>query len=131
MQGVKIRRYALLVIAALAVASMFPSFGGGAHRQSYLHAQRARYASIDCGTYPSASIYPIGRVTALRGVGCSRALEIARAYDKTGKQLGKWRCALAHGGGTALFSCGKGGQIGNLRKWPHALLSKGEGTPGG
>jgi hypothetical protein len=131
MESAKIRRYALLVVAALAVASMFPSFGGGAHRPSYVHTQSARYAAIDCGTYPSTSTYPLGRVTALHGVGCARALEIAKAYDKSGKQLGKWRCALAHGAGTALFSCGKGGHSGDLRRWPHALLARGEATPGG
>src|SRR4051794_29583354 len=131
MEGVKIRRYALLVVAALAVASMFPSFGGGAHRQGYLHTERARYAPTDCGTYPSTSVYGLARVKALRGVRCGRAVEIARAYDKNGKQLGKWRCALAHGSGTALFSCGKGGRTGNLRKWPHALIARGEGAPTG
>ena len=125
-----IRRYALVILAALAAASMFPSFGGGSgHGSGYLHTQRARYAATDCGTFPSTSIYPTARVTALRGVGCARALEVAKAYDSRGKQLGRWHCALSHGSGTDLFSCGKGGRRGNLRKWPHALVAKGEGTP--
>ncbi len=34
MQRAKIRRYALVVLAVLAAASMFPSFGGGSsHRE--------------------------------------------------------------------------------------------------
>jgi hypothetical protein len=132
MQWAKMRRYVLMLVVALATASMFPSFGGGSGRQpSIVHTERARYAATDCGTIASTSIYPMARVTALRGVGCGRALEVAKAYDKSGKQLGSWRCALAHGGGTDLFSCGKGGKRGNLRKWPHALVAKGEGSPTG
>jgi hypothetical protein len=127
MQRAKIRRYALLTVAVLAAASMFPSFGGGSEKvPPTARAEQARYTATDCGTFASTSIYPTARVTALRGVGCTRALDVAKAYDKSGKQLGKWRCALAHGGGTDLFSCGKGGHKGNLRKWPHALVAKGE-----
>jgi hypothetical protein len=127
MQRAKIRRYALLTVAVLAAASMFPSFGGGSEKvPPAARAEQARYTTTDCGTFPSTSIYPTARVTALRGVGCARALDVAKAYDKSGKQLGKWRCALAHGGGTDLFSCGKGGHKGNLRRWPHALVAKGE-----
>ena len=129
MQGAKIRTYALVALATLAAASMFPSFGGSSHHRSpAVPNERARYSATDCGTFPSTSIYPTARVTALRGVGCTRALEVAKAYDSRGKQLGRWRCALAHGAGTVLFSCGKGGRRGNLRKWPHALVAKGEGT---
>jgi hypothetical protein len=132
MQPTNIRHWSLVAVAALAAASMFPSFGGGSgDPPSYVHPERARYAATDCGTFPSSSIYPTARVTALRGVGCGRALEVAKAYDKDGKQLGSWRCALAHGGGSDLFSCGKGGKRGNLRKWPHALIAKGEGSPTG
>jgi hypothetical protein len=132
MSWARIRGYALVVVVALAAASMFPSLGGGSgHRSGYVRTEPARYAPVDCGTFASSSIYPLARVTALRGVGCARALDVAKAYDKAGKQVGKWRCALAHGGGTDLFSCGKGGRRGNLRKWPHALVAKGEGTPTG
>ena len=132
MQPARIRDSFLIVIAGLAAVSMFPSLGGGSGSQPrYVQAERARYAETDCGTFASTSIYPTARVTELRGVGCRRAREVAKAYDKSGKQLGKWRCALAHGGGTDLFSCGKGGKRGNLRKWPHALVAKGEGTPTG
>jgi hypothetical protein len=130
MEWPKFRRWLLVVLAALAAASMFPSFGGGSEKAPpAVRAERARYLTTDCGTFASTSIYPTARVTSLRGVGCARALEVAKAYDKHGKQLGAWRCALAHGSGTALFSCGKGGRRGNLRKWPHALLARGEGTP--
>jgi len=132
MQRAQIRHYALPVLAVLAAASMFPSFGGGSDKAPpTVRPERARYVATDCGTFASTSIYPTARVTALRGVACGRALEVAKAYDKSGKQLGTWRCALAHGGGTALFSCGKGGRRGNLRKWPHALVARGEGAATG
>jgi hypothetical protein len=32
MQRAKIRRYVLVIVVALAAASMFPSFGGSSHR---------------------------------------------------------------------------------------------------
>jgi hypothetical protein len=130
MRGGTIRRYALVALAVLATASMFPSFDGSSgDRQPIVPTERARYSGTDCGTFSSASIYPTARVTALRGVTCARALAVAKAYDASGRQLGKWRCALSHGGGNDLFSCGKGGRRGNLRKWPHALVAKGEGPP--
>jgi hypothetical protein len=132
MQRAEIRRYVLVGLVALAAASMFPSFGGGGSSAPRpVSAQRTGYESTDCGTFDSSSIYTTARVIALRGIGCTRALDVARAYDHNGKLLGHWRCALAHGGGTDLFSCGKGGRRGNLRRWPHALLAKGEGTPAG
>jgi hypothetical protein len=128
----KIRTYALPILTALAAVSMFPSFGGGSEKgPPTAQAERTRYVATDCGTIASTSAYPLARVTALRGVGCARALDVAKAYDKGGKQLGAWHCALAHGGGTDLFSCGKGGHRGNLRKWPHALAAKGESAPTG
>jgi hypothetical protein len=131
MQRAEIRRYALVGLVALAAASMFPSLGGGGSSSPRrVSAQRTGYESTDCGTFDSSSTYTTARVIALRGVGCGRALDVARAYDRDGKLLGHWRCGLAHGGGIVLFSCGKGGHRGNLRKWPHALLAKGEGTPG-
>jgi hypothetical protein len=130
MQRAKIRRYVLVILVLLAAASMFPSLGGGSDQRSpIIHPVRARYAATDCGTFPSTSIYATARVTALRAVTCARAIQVAKAYDSAGRQLGKWRCALSHSSGTDLFSCGKGGRRGNLRKWPHALLAKGEGTP--
>ena len=131
MQWATIRRYALVGLAAMAAASMFPSGGGGTDPPREVGTKRARYESTDCGTLASTSVYPTARVTALRGVGCGRALDVAKSYDHDGKLLGHWRCALSHGGGPELFSCGKGGKQGNLRRWPHALLAKGEGTPAG
>ena len=129
MQRAEIRRYALIGVVALTAASMLPSIGGGSDGPRPLTAERARYESTDCGTFPSTSTYGTARVIALRGVGCGRALAVARAFDHDGKLLGHWRCALSHGSGTDLFSCGRGGHRGNLRKWPHALLAKGEVTP--
>lgn len=89
----------------------------------------AKAAAVDCGTFSSTSIYPTAKVIALRGVKCSRALQLAVAFDRKGKQLDSWRCGLAHGDLPALFSCGKGGKKGDLRKRPHALLAKGVGSP--
>jgi hypothetical protein len=125
MQQAKIRRYALIGLVALAAASMFPSFGGGSSAPRPVSPERTRYESTDCGTFASSSVYSTARVIALRGVGCGRALDVAKSYDHDGKLLGHWRCALSHGSGPDLFSCGKGGEAGNLRKWPHALLVKG------
>jgi hypothetical protein len=130
MQRAKIRRYVLVGLEALSAVSMFPSLGGGSEKHSaVVRTERARYTATDCGTFDSTSIYPMASVFALRRVSCSRAIEVAKAYDGKGKVPGHWRCALAHGGGTVLFSCGKGGHRGNLRKWPHALVAKGEGSP--
>jgi hypothetical protein len=130
MQRAKIRRYILVALVALAAASMFPSLGGDSGSgPRQVSPQRARYESTGCGTFSSSSIYGTARVIALRGVGCGRALDIAKSYDRDGKLLGGWRCGLSHGGGPYLVSCGKGGQRGNLRKWPRALLAKGERTP--
>ena len=125
MQRAKIRRYALVGLVALAAASMFPSFGGGSNTPRQVSAERARYESTDCGTFASSSAYPTARAIALRGVGCGRALEVAKSYDHDGKLLGHSRCALANRGGPDLFSCGKGGERGDLRRWAHALLAKG------
>jgi hypothetical protein len=129
MQWAKIRRYALVGLVALAAASMFPSFGGSSNGPRQVSAERTRYESTGCGTFASSSVYPTARVIALRGVGCGRALDVAKSYDHDGKLLGHWRCALSHGGRPDLFSCGKGGKRGDLRRWPHALLARGEGTP--
>jgi hypothetical protein len=128
MQRAKIRRYALVGLVALAAASMFPSFGGGPRSPREVSAERARYESTDCGTFASSSTYPTARVIALGGVGCGRALDVAKAYDHDRKVLGHWRCAPSHAGGPDLFSCGKGGKRGGLRRRPHALLAKGEPT---
>jgi len=83
-----------------------------------------------CGTYASTSSYERARVVAIRGVRCKRAVRIARRYDRRFVTPGAWRCALAHGGGRRLFSCGAGGTSGDLRDWPHALKSLGVGSPG-
>ena len=83
---------------------MFPSFGGGSDKHSaVVRTERARYTATDCGTFDSTSIYPLARVFALRRVSCSRAIEVAKAYDGQGKVPGHWRCALAHGGGSVLL----------------------------
>jgi hypothetical protein len=83
-----------------------------------------------CGTYASTSIYDRANVIAIRGVGCSKAKRVARRYDRKGKATGPWRCALAHGGGRALFSCGHPATGGDLRDAEHALKAKGIGEPG-
>lgn len=112
---------ALLAVAGALLAAASPGSADG---------PTARKAATDCGTYPSSSIYPTARVVVLRRVKCTVAREIAIAYDQAGKQPGKWRCALAHDDLPVLFSCGKGGKRGNIRKFPHAFLAKGVGAPG-
>jgi hypothetical protein len=85
-------------------------------------------AKQGCGTIKSASIYPRAKITAIRGVSCKKAVRVARAYDHTGRQPGKWKCALGHGGRN-LFSCGYGGSSGSIQDFPHALGAKGVGEP--
>ncbi len=82
----------------------------------------------NCGTYPSVSIYPKGKVKAIRGVSCREALRVAKKYDHKGRARGPWECVLGHGGRT-LFSCGYGGASGDIRDFPHALTVKGVGSP--
>jgi hypothetical protein len=82
-------------------------------------------ARTNCGKINSTSTYEKARITAIRGVSCDKAREIARRFDHKGKTTGKWECFLAHGGGTRLFSCGKGDDQGDVRDWPHALTAKG------
>jgi hypothetical protein len=106
---------ALLAIVALALLASAPEPADAAKR---------------CGTYNSTSAYERARVVAIRGVTCKRALRIARRYDRRFTTPGNWRCALAHGDGRALFSCGAGGKSGALRDWPHALKALGVGPRG-
>jgi hypothetical protein len=87
-------------------------------------------AKEDCGTYKSTSIYDRGRVFAIRGVKCRKARKVAKKYDHKFTAPGPWKCALAHGKGKALFSCGYGASGGNIRDWPHALVAKGAGDSG-
>jgi hypothetical protein len=87
-------------------------------------------AAKKCGTYNSTSAYERARVVAIRGVKCKRAVRIARGYDRRFVTPGSWVCGLAHGGGRRLFSCGRGGESGDLRDWPHALKALGVGPRG-
>jgi hypothetical protein len=78
-----------------------------------------------CGTYRSESVYDRAKVIALRGVTCRRARRVAIRFDHTGDhQIGRFRCALAHGDRPNLFSCGWPPRA-NLRHAPHALLARG------
>jgi hypothetical protein len=82
-----------------------------------------------CGTYASDSVYPLARVFAVRGVGCQKALRVAKRFDHKGHAPGRWQCFLGHGG-RRLFSCGHpppagGGPITGAR---HALLARGVGV---
>jgi hypothetical protein len=132
----QLRSMIVVMAAGLAMASMMLPGGGGnsspragASLQRSAHTLAAHRLATDCGTFASSSIYPTARVTALRRVSCATALKVAKAYDHSGKLVGRWACALSHGGGNDLFSCGKSGKSGNLRKWPHALAVEGEGSP--
>jgi hypothetical protein len=123
MDRTTVTRLAVILFAVLAAISVFPSPGGGSPSVA------TQPRSTDCGTYPSTSIYATGRVIAIRRVSCDRALAVAQAFDRSGKQLGRWRCGLSHADLPSLFSCGKGGKRGNLRRWPHALRAVGVGMP--
>lgn len=82
-----------------------------------------------CGKISSTSAYEKAKVIAIRGVGCSKARKVARRYDHESKQTGRWQCFLAHNDLPRLFSCGRGGEAGDVRDWPHALVAKGVGAP--
>jgi hypothetical protein len=83
-----------------------------------------------CGKIATTSGYDKAKVIAIRGVGCSKARTVARRYDQEAKQTGSWQCFLAHDDSSSrLFSCGRGGESGDVRKWPHALVAKGVGEP--
>ena len=114
------RRFAATAIAVTAVALAIAAPAAPA--------APAQGKGENCGTYPSVSIYPKGKVKAIRGVSCREALRVAKKYDHKGRAKGPWECVLGHGGRT-LFSCGYGGASGDIRDFPHALTVKGVGSP--
>jgi hypothetical protein len=107
----------LAVLAALAVSQL--AVAGTPHATS---AKRH-----SCGTFTSTSIYRKAKVIAIRGVSCKRARQVAKAFDVQQRQLGSWRCGLAHDDGARLFSCGAGKGTGDLRTRAHALEAVGTG----
>jgi hypothetical protein len=115
--------------AAALLAAALPALAVAAIGAASSPAGAAK-AKEDCGTYRSTSIYDKGRVFAIRGVKCRKARKVAKKYDHESTAPGPWKCALAHGKGKALFSCGYGASSGNIRDWPHALVVKGVGGSG-
>jgi hypothetical protein len=112
---VRTHSIAMPLLAAGLVALLLAPSHAGAKRRS-------------CGTYSSESIYPRARVIAIRGVGCNRALRVAKRFDHKASAPGAWHCFLGHGG-RRLFSCGYpapsgGGPITSAR---HALRARGVG----
>jgi hypothetical protein len=108
------------VIASLALVLAGPAHAG--------IQQADASKSRTCGTYSSTSIYKKAKVVALRRVSCKRALQVAKAYDKTGRTPSKWRCGLAHNAKTRLFSCGAGSKTGPLDDFKYALVVYGVGA---
>ena len=85
-------------------------------------------ARRSCGTIPTTSIYRSATVIAIRRVSCRRAREVAYAYDRRQRTLGRWRCGLAHDDSPRLLSCGAGPpRTGDLRKRRYALEAIGSG----
>jgi hypothetical protein len=81
-----------------------------------------------CGTYNSDSVYARAKVFAIRGVGCHRALRVAKRFDHNGIAPGPWHCFLGHSG-RRLFSCGHPAPAGGpITHASHALLSRGVGV---
>lgn len=65
---------------------------------------------------------------AIRRVSCRRARQVAYAYDRRQRQIGRWRCGLAHSDSPRLFSCGAGApSSGDLRERRYALEAIGSG----
>jgi hypothetical protein len=104
------------VRALLAVTLAFASFAGPVASAEATTSKRR-----SCGTIKSTSVYPYARVVAIRGVSCTRAREVAKAYDSNGRTARGWRCALAHGDRPRLFSCGSRAGRGDLRNRARAL----------
>ena len=114
------RRLALLAtVLALAGAVLAPPVGAGAGEEATAAKRRS------CGLITSTSIYRYARVVAIRGVRCRVARRVAKGYDNRGRQLGGWRCGLAHGDRPRLFSCGAGPGRGDPRKRRRALEAVG------
>jgi hypothetical protein len=82
-------------------------------------------AKRSCGTISSTSTYPRAEVIKIRGVSCGKARKVARRFDHEGKELGSWKCGLAHSDPPRIFSCGRGPGHGDLRDRPHALEARG------
>jgi hypothetical protein len=83
-----------------------------------------------CGKISSTSDFEQAKVIAIRGVGCKKARRVARRFDHKGEETGRWQCFLARDEDLPrLFSCGRGGESGDVRDWPHALVAKGVGQP--
>jgi hypothetical protein len=81
-----------------------------------------------CGTISTTSIYKRAKVIAIRRVSCRRARQVAYAYDRRQRHIGRWRCGLAHSDLPRLFSCGAGPpRSGDLRKRRYALEAVGSG----
>ena len=109
---------AVAVIACLAFAPASASAG----------APPATAAKTTCKTtYSSTSIYKRAKVVVLRGVSCKRALEIAKAFDKSSRTAKGWRCGLAHNARTRLFSCGSGQRSGSRSNAKRAFVVYGTG----
>lgn len=118
------RRVASLGLAAIIAAGVWLFTG-------LVPAPAVSHGQSDCGTYSSDSSYSTAKVIAIRGVSCREARKVAKKYDHKGRGRGPWECFLAHGDGRALFSCGYGDSQGDVRDFPHALVAKGVGSPGG
>jgi hypothetical protein len=97
---------------------VFGVCGGNFDRRA---AARAPTRNEDCGAITLAGGRTIGRLVAVRGVTCSGARSVAAAYDRNGRGPSGWRCFAAHNDPARLFSCGKGGLVGDVRNWPAAL----------
>jgi hypothetical protein len=115
--------------AAIAAVAIALGFAALLASHSTATAPAVSSAKIDCGTYNSTSTFDRAKVFAIRGVECRKARKVAKKYDHRGTAPKPWECALAHGGGRALFSCGYGESSGDIRDWPHALISKGVTQP--
>ncbi len=122
---------ALILLALIAAACVVVAFAESATVHTDPAGAAEAPAKTDCGTYRTTSVYEKGRVLAIRGVSCRKARRVAKTYDHDFEAPGRWKCALAHGGGRALFSCGDGDKSGNIRDWPHALVAKGVGKAEG
>jgi hypothetical protein len=69
------------------------------------------------------------RVYRIRGATCAKAFSVARHYAGKANSPAPWVCLLGHGeryrGRGVDFVCAYGGERGNVRNWPHAVIVTG------
>ena len=119
-----VRRIALL--GALVAAGV----GGARHGRGGHARRRERGAALVRRDIEHIGLQATPAWSPSGGVSCRTARRVAKAYDSSGRLLGRWKCGLAHNDRPRLFSCGAGAGSGDLRRFPRALEAIGTNRRG-